>query len=809
MQNMHSIKSGLFSRRGIIASIAMVGVLALALFLVPQKTNLNTAAEDCGTAPQTPTFNYWPVTYDRTNTPLCHDFVAIDAAVNAQYPQFSTSASDWSDGLQMTSGQEGVAMMYLHNGAANSLDPELTTAKNVKIQTVTSSTVGSSHQISVTYTADNAPSYTRSYTVHTPANSTLEVIPNSGNMYDYEGRLILDQQNLNLGNSTFTLGDLDACFEFSLFLTFKFKVVTPIVNDNTTLALTKEVRNVTQNGVFQKSVTANQNEKVQYRVKVRNTGTSVALGVTMTDNGVNGITITSGSTTVDATNLQQGNVPGTINLGDMQPGAERTITYEGTVTVASGTLVNTARAQGSNTNEASDTATVIVNTVVNDNTTITIVKEVRNVTNNGSYQNSASAKNNDQVQYRIIVRNTGNTVARGVTMSDNGVNGITVTSGSTTVGIADDALLANNLWQGAVPGTVNIGDIPVNQQRVITYSGRVTTTQCGDLTNTARAQASNAPMVSDTAIVSVTGCGGGSTDREISIEKLVRNENHNTSYSNSQSIRTGEWATWKVTVRNTGDTSIQNVRLDDVLPSGLNIDNDSIRLDGTRINSIRDINLGTLRAGESKVLIFSSQVTATGTRTICNEASVRGDSVGTKRDDACVTITVTDKPGDANIVKAKRAHNDTKNADATTVNAAREDYITYTLVTTNTGNGNAVNFVISDDLSKVLAFADLVDAGGATLSGNTLTYSGVTIRPGETITKTFKVRVKHSLQENLSYQLINTYGNTVVINIPGKVIHQAPKTGAAGTSAAVFAGLLTAGFVTLRKSRSILNFIKA
>ena len=150
-----------------------------------------------------------------------------------------------------------------------------------------------------------------------------------------------------------------------------------------------------------------------------------------------------------------------------------------------------------------------------------------------------------------------------------------------------------------------------------------------------------------------------------------------------------------------------------------------------------------------------------------------------------------------------------KNVDATSVNAARGDYITYTLVTTNNGTATQNNYVIRDDLSQVLPLADMVSTNGGTVSGNTITYPSVDIRAGETVTKTFKVRVKQTLDKNLSYQLRNTYGNTIVINVPGDRVFVPPTTGSAGTSAGAFAGLVTAGFVIMRKRNSILKFIFA
>ncbi len=532
MQFMQMLKASLVPRRSIIATVVMVGVVATVLGVMPTHGASNTLAETCANPPSTPTFNYWPVTYDDANTPLCHDFPAIDAAIDGADSHWSKSEADWNDGLTLNVGDAAAASMYLHNGAANNLDPAQTTAKNVHIITKTDTTVGATHKITVTYTADNAASYTKSFTINTPADAQLQVVSNSGNMYDYKGRLILDQQNLNIGNSDFALGDLDACFEYSIFLTFKFKVVRATVD--------------------------HEREKIE-------------------------------------------------------------------------------------------------------------------------------------------------------------------------------------------------------------------------------------------------------------IKKVVKNNSNSTSYSDSVDAKTGERVNFKVTVTNPGTSTLNNVVMTDVIPDGLKFD-DSVTGDGTPSfnNNTFTVNFGTILGGKSKTVEFAAKVTTDSKNTICNIAKAKADNVREVQDDACVKVIVRDNnPGSPNIVLSKRAWNDTKNVDATTVNADRGDYITYSLVTMNNGSATKSDYVIKDDLSAVLAFADIVSTNGGTVSGNVISYPATNISAGETVVKTFKVRVKQTLNQNQSFQLRNTYGNTIVINVPGKVVYQAPKTGAAGTSAATFAGLVTAGFVVMRKRGSILKFIFA
>jgi uncharacterized repeat protein (TIGR01451 family) len=169
------------------------------------------------------------------------------------------------------------------------------------------------------------------------------------------------------------------------------------------------------------------------------------------------------------------------------------------------------------------------------------------------------------------------------------------------------------------------------------------------------------------------------------------------------------------------------------------------------------------------------------------------------QDTACVGGTVQG----TNVILQlyKKARNDTKNADATQVPASREDYITYTLTVTNVGNSDATNYVITDSLSGVLPLADIIDLGGGSLNGQTLSYPAVTIPANGTVSRTFRVRVKYFLSPSISYQMLNTFGNTVTVLINPPTPYVPPKTG--GMTDVLgglgFAGLLTSVFVLQRK----------
>jgi uncharacterized repeat protein (TIGR01451 family) len=783
---------------GAAASIAMVAVLAVGFFLVPQKTNLRTLAENCVNPPVVATLNYWPVTFSNPAEP-CKDFPALDAKVDGS--QFSSSQADLDNGIDLPANGVGVALMYIHNGAATNLDPNQTTARNVRVTSNLELAASSTHTLSSTFAANNTNTVSRTFRVNTPANTRLEIVPNSGKLFDYQGNLLRD--NLSVGNNTYTIGDMLSCFEHSVFLSFRFRAVTEITPpaQNPTLTITKDVRNLTQGGSYADSVTARQNDRVQYQIRVRNNGPVTATNVTLNDYGTSGTSFESGSLTVDGS-ARSGDVS-SVSLGDMTSGREIVLTYTSSVYASSGSYTNTARARASNATEVSDTATVSVQTTVppTQNPTLSITKDVRNLTQGGGYAQSVNARQNDRVQYQVRVRNNGGSgTAQNVFVTDFGTSGTSFESGSLTV---------DGSSRSGSPSSISLGDLSSGREVTITYTSSVYASS-GSYTNTATAQSSNTPSVSDTATVYVSTVTN--TDARLQIIKSVRNDSQGTGFQNSVSAQQNDRVTFEITVTNVGNTTVSNVRMSDFVPSGLNVDFGSIRLDGSSISSVSDVFLGSMSVNQSRRITFTATVNSSNT-TIVNVATARGDNATEVRDDATVTVgsiyVPPVNPGNPNITQSKRAFNDTKNADATTVPAAREDYIRFTLTTTNTGNADSLNYVITDDLSQVLPFADLVDNGGGSLNGNTLQFPARTIRAGETVTTTFRVRAKAFLNAEQSFVIRNTYGNTVTINIPGNIVFVAPRTGVDGVSATAFAGFLVMGFAAVMKRKALLSLLLA
>ncbi len=162
-------------------------------------------------------------------------------------------------------------------------------------------------------------------------------------------------------------------------------------------------------------------------------------------------------------------------------------------------------------------------------------------------------------------------------------------------------------------------------------------------------------------------------------------------------------------------------------------------------------------------------------------------SVGTKKALTCET-QVTVKPDETPtplLSVQKKAKNITANKDdANGTTAAAGDVIEYSLTTSNYGQGEAKDAILMpENLADVLEYADLdlnaLDGAVFDKDTNTLAWNKpVTIEPTQSVTKTFRVKIKSTIPQTPrpagnpgSFDLVmtNVYGNTIEIKLPTSV----------------------------------------
>lgn len=124
------------------------------------------------------------------------------------------------------------------------------------------------------------------------------------------------------------------------------------------------------------------------------------------------------------------------------------------------------------------------------------------------------------------------------------------------------------------------------------------------------------------------------------------------------------------------------------------------------------------------------------------------------------TIRIEDK-----IEKVKQAKNLKTNEEGTVISARPGEEVLYTLTTKNTGNIDGI-FTVSDDISDILKSAEVVEiSDGGRVENNRVVFPEVTIKPDETVVRTFRVRVRSNLDPCEDLKMINIYGNKVIVKI--------------------------------------------
>jgi uncharacterized repeat protein (TIGR01451 family) len=310
----------------------------------------------------------------------------------------------------------------------------------------------------------------------------------------------------------------------------------------------------------------------------------------------------------------------------------------------------------------------------------------------------------------------------------------------------------------------------------------------------------------------------------LSISKLVRNLSTGVGFSKSVVAQNGERVAFQISIMANNGT-VDSALLTENLPTGLKYISGTGKLDTVLLSdtfAFSSLSLGPITSGKSKVLSYEAYVSVQpglSQASLTNIATVSGIGAASVSDSAAVNVNQNVNPpvdnnvlppaSSANLTFSQRAFNETKNVDATIVDAQKEDYVTYTLTVTNSGGLPALNFSLSDDLSQILPYADLADNGNGNFSGKVLMFPNLTVPSAGSISKSFQVRVKYFLPDSQNFSMSNTFGNTLTVNISNpqvKGAFVAPKTGA-DTMGLMFGGLLTLGFALYRHRKYLIKLI--
>ena len=440
-------------------------------------------------------------------------------------------------------------------------------------------------------------------------------------------------------------------------------------NDSVTVSTEDAAAELTLTKTADKKEGLKAGDIITYTVTVENTGNVTVTNIDLTD-----------------TMMPEAVKPAAFELTPQDDPVVVTYTYEVTqADVDAGSRTNTASASGTDPSGdpvKPDDVTETVHMV--DDAELTLDKTAVIKDADGTEKEKAAV--GDIITYTITVDNTGNVTVSNIVLTD------------------------NMMPDEAKPAAFALA--PADDPVEVTYTYIVTQSDvdAGSRTNTAFAfgkdpKNNEVPAGPETVIVPMVDANA-----ELTLDKTAV---INDAAGNEKTIaEVGDIITYTVTVDNTGNVTVSNINLTDTMmpeeskPAVFTL---TPQADPVVVTYTYKVTQADVDAGSKE-----NTASVTGT-------DPSGDPV--KPDDVTVTVHMVDPEPELTITKA---------ADKTS-NAQVNDFITYTVVVTNTGNVTVSNITLTDTLVDLSSTAVLVD--GTVPEGN---WQPFVLAPEEVKTVTYR-----------------------------------------------------------------------
>ncbi|MBU0476847.1 DUF11 domain-containing protein, partial [Patescibacteria group bacterium] len=253
----------------------------------------------------------------------------------------------------------------------------------------------------------------------------------------------------------------------------------------------------------------------------------------------------------------------------------------------------------------------------------------------------------------------------------------------------------------------------------------------------------------------------------LTISKLVRNLTSSSGWQSSMSVNPSDRLEFSIKVSSSGSTTVNGVRIKDILPSKINYQGNLKINDSSSSADIFDsLYLGALYSGQSKNITFRAQVApesefrAGDTTQLVNIARTWADGVGQKEDRVTLSVhcpnVLPPVSTDVSIKKLVRNMSD-GTGWASSVLADPDEIVSFSIEVINDGSNAAINVMVRDTLPNKISFQndlkiDDISSGGDIMSG----LSIGDLSPGQSKKITFKGMVAPKSQFGV--------GNTDLIN---------------------------------------------
>ena len=340
-------------------------------------------------------------------------------------------------------------------------------------------------------------------------------------------------------------------------------------------------------------------------------------------------------------------------------------------------------------------------------------------TNTGWQNNSVSASANDSVAFQVyyhngIVGTTANNTRIRLNFPTNAENSINVSATLT----ADNA---NTVTDSVVIYSSPAQRLVVDTSSIRWYPNRTETAQYISASSSGNGYA-------EVNIGAIQGCWEyqgyvtfvaslipeSTPTYNLAINKTVRNiTNGSGSYADSVNAKNNDRVGFQIQIQNTGNATLNNVVVRDVLPSGLTYSSGTARLDGGTLSDgliSGGINIGSLSAGASKYILFEATVNNYqgafayyNYQNQINYAYVKADNANEINDTATVYISQTNA---SNLTIVKTVRNITTGTSLQeSVNANANDRVMFSIqVSAPSYNASANNVRVWDTLPSGLSY---------------------------------------------------------------------------------------------------------
>lgn len=506
------------------------------------------------------------------------------------------------------------------------------------------------------------------------------------------------------------------------------------VEENPDLSIAKTVSLGEDSNNFGENVYTSEDDIVRFRVVVTNNGDVTLEDVRLVDELPSGLEFYQD---IEPDNYDVDDLDGSgLQLGNLDPSEDATIYFHARVTTSDErSMTNTARTWADNFADPVEDTAVVHNETESDLTTLSIDKMVAEGENSRDWHESVDVEDNDIVRFRLIVTNEGDNDAQDVEIWDELPSGLNYISNSTYV----DGDEWDDDYGIVTSSGVGVGDLDPDEEVEVIFNARVDENNDRTLNNEAFADATNASQVDDDADVVVDN--GDDDEPYLSITKSVDDD----------TVRPGQDIRYTIRVENTGDGDATNVRITDDTPNRIRPYEDSLDIDSDGYVEADDlfddgVVIDELRPGEEVVIRYDARVDsdATGGMRLTNEAVARDDEGDRAEDDA--TVVVEEDAAYLNI---------TKTVNRSSVDAG--DEVEYTIVVENTGDSDATDLYITDNLPMHLIdyIRGTLEVDGSYITDEDLFDDGVRasrLRPGDEITITYSALVDEEIDDDTTIE---------------------------------------------------------